>query len=133
VSKNDLDGAISALNRATRHRPAFAAAWTLLTSVYLRRAASSTDAAKASADYLSAVRAGEGLIKVRTDAEAVTLFGQALIGSEQFVRAAAALERATLEPGPRRSPSIYWELPSRAPRTFPKQSRTANCRPEVAR
>ena len=44
------------------------------------------------------MRAGEGLIKVRTDAEAVTLFGQALIGSEQYVRAAAALERATLEP-----------------------------------
>jgi tetratricopeptide (TPR) repeat protein len=57
-----------------------------------------TDATKASADYLSAVRAGEGLIKVRTDAEAVTLFGQALIGSEQYVRAAAALERATQAP-----------------------------------
>jgi tetratricopeptide (TPR) repeat protein len=44
------------------------------------------------------VRAGEGLIKVRTDAEAVTLFGQALIGSEQYVRAAAALERASVAP-----------------------------------
>ena len=66
--------------------------------MYLRRAALTDDAAKASADYLSAVRAGEGLIKVRTDAEAVTLFGQALIGSEQYVRAAAALERATLAP-----------------------------------
>jgi tetratricopeptide (TPR) repeat protein len=99
IGKNDLDGAISALNRATVSDPRFAAAWTLLTSVYLRRAASSTDPAKASADYLSAVRAGEGLIKVKTDAEAVTLFGQALIGSEQFVRAAAALERATLEAG----------------------------------
>ena len=99
VGKNDLDGAIAALNRATVIDARFAAAWTLLTSVYLRRAASSTDPAKAAADYLSAVRAGEGLIKVRTDAEAVTLFGQALIGSEQYVRAAAALERATLEPG----------------------------------
>jgi tetratricopeptide (TPR) repeat protein len=58
----------------------------------------SDDPAKASADYLSAVRAGEGLIKVRTDAEAVTLFGQALIGAEQYARAAAALERATLAP-----------------------------------
>ena len=96
VAKNDLDGAISALNRATVNDPRFAAAWTLLTSVYLRRAASSTDEAKASADYLNAVRAGEGLIKVRTDAEAVTLFGQALIGSQQYARAAAALERATL-------------------------------------
>lgn len=98
VGRNDLDAAIASLNRATVSDPRFAAAWTLLTSVYLRRAAMSTDAAKASADYLSAVRAGEGLIKVRTDAEAVTLFGQALIGSEQYVRAATALERATLSP-----------------------------------
>ncbi|HEV2884671.1 MAG TPA: tetratricopeptide repeat protein [Pyrinomonadaceae bacterium] len=97
VGKNDLDGAIAALNRATVTDPRFAAAWTLLTSVYLRRAAMSTDSAKSAADYLSAVRAGEGLIKVRTDAEAVTLFGQALIGSEQYARAAAALERATLQ------------------------------------
>lgn len=98
VAKNDLDGAVSALNRATVNDPRFAAAWTLLTSVYLRRAASNTDEAKAAADYLNAVRAGEGLIKVRTDAEAVTLFGQALIGSQQYPRAAAALERATLAP-----------------------------------
>jgi len=98
VGKNDFDTAISALNRATVIDTRFGAAWTLLTSVYLRRAALSDDTAKSSADYLSAVRAGEGLIKVRTDAEAVTLFGQALIGSEQYVRAAAALERATLAP-----------------------------------
>ena len=96
LAKNDLDGAVSALNRATVNDPRSAAAWTLLTSVYLRRAASSTDEARSSADYLNAVRAGEGLIKVRTDAEAVTLFGQALIGSQQYARAAAALERATL-------------------------------------
>jgi len=98
IARNDLDGAIASLNRATVNDPRLAAAWTLLTSAYLRRAALSDDPAKAAADYLSAVRAGEGLIKVRTDADAVTLFGQALIGSEQFVRAAAALERATLEP-----------------------------------
>lgn len=98
VAKNDLDGAVSALNRATVTDPRFAAGWTLLTSVYLRRAASSTDESKSAADYLNAVRAGEGLIKVRTDAEAVTLFGQALIGSQQYPRAAAALERATIAP-----------------------------------
>ena len=98
AGRNDLDGAIAALNRATVIDPRFAAAWTLLTSAYLRRAATTTDTAKAAADYLSAVRAGEGLIKVRTDAEAVTLFGQALIGSEQYLRAASALERATLAP-----------------------------------
>jgi tetratricopeptide (TPR) repeat protein len=96
VAKNDLDGAVAALNRATLSDPRMASAWTLLTSVYLRRAGLSTDAAKADADYLNAVRVGEGLIKLRTDAEAVTLFGQALIGSKQYVRAAAALERAVL-------------------------------------
>ena len=95
LAKNDLDGAISNLNRATVNDARLTGAWTLLTSAYLRRAATSTDPAKADADYLSAVRAGEGLIKLRTDVEAVTLFGQALIGSKQYPRAAAALERAT--------------------------------------
>jgi tetratricopeptide (TPR) repeat protein len=96
LAKNDLDGAVAALNRATLNDSRMASAWTLLTSVYLRRAALSTDTAKADADYLNAVRAGEGLIKLRTDAEALTLFGQALIGSAQYARAAAALERAVL-------------------------------------
>jgi len=94
LAKNDLDGAIASLNRATVTDGRLTAAWTLLTSAYLRRAALSTDPAKADADYLNAVRSGEGLIKVRTDAEAVTLFGQALIGAKQYARAAAALERA---------------------------------------
>lgn len=96
--KNDLDGAIAYLNRATLNDARLVGAWTLLTSAYLRRAATSTDQAKADADYLNAVRAGEGLIKVKTDAEAVTLFGQALIGSKQYARAASALERASTEP-----------------------------------
>lgn len=95
LAKNDLDGAIAALNRATVNDARLSGAWTLLTSAYLRRAATSTDQAKADADYLNAVRAGEGLIKLRTDVEAITLFGQALIGSKQYARAAAALERAT--------------------------------------
>ncbi|HSB26912.1 MAG TPA: tetratricopeptide repeat protein [Pyrinomonadaceae bacterium] len=98
LSKNDLDGAIAYLNRATLNDARLVGAWTLLTSAYLRRAATSTDQAKADADYLNAVRAGEGLIKVKTDAEAVTLFGQALIGSKQYARAASALERASTEP-----------------------------------
>src|ERR671918_1389476 len=96
LSKNDLDTAIANLNRATVNDARMTGAWTLLTSVYLRRAATSTDPAKAEADYLNAVRAGEGLIKLRTDPEAVTLFGQALIGSKQFARAAGVLERATV-------------------------------------
>ena len=98
LAKNDLDGAIASLNRVTVNDARMTGAWTLLTSAYLRRAATSADPAKAEADYLSAVRAGEGLIKLRTDAEAVTLFGQALIGSKQYARAASALERATTTP-----------------------------------
>src|SRR5204862_6155004 len=88
-------GALALRNRATGHDTRLVVAWTLLTSAYLRRAATSSDPAKADADYLNAVRAGEGLIKVRTDAEAVTLFGQALIGAKQYARAASALERAS--------------------------------------
>src|SRR5678816_917483 len=95
LAKNDLDGAIASLNRATLNDARLVGAWTLLTTSYLRRAATSSDPAKADADYLNAVRAGEGLIKVRTDAEAVTLFGQALIGAKQYARAASALERAS--------------------------------------
>lgn len=95
IAKNDLDGGIAALNRATVNDGRLAAGWMLLTSAYLRRAAASTDPAKADADYLNAVRSGEGLIKVRTDAEAVTLLGQALIGSKQYPRAAAVLDRAS--------------------------------------
>ena len=95
LAKNDLDGAITSLNRATVNDARMTGAWTLLTSSYLRRAATSTDQAKADEDYLNAVRAGEALIKLRTDPEAITLFGQALIGAKQYARAAAALERAT--------------------------------------
>src|SRR5690349_6344323 len=98
LAKNDLDSAIASLNRATVNDPRMTGAWTLLTSAYLRRAATSQDQAKADADYINAVRAGEGLIKLRTDAEAVTLFGQALIGSKQYARAASVLERATVAP-----------------------------------
>ena len=98
LAKNDLDGAIANLNRATVNDARMTNAWALLTSAYLRRAGTSTDQAKADADYISAVRAGEGLIKLRTDAEAVTLFGQALIGSKQYARAAGVLDRATVAP-----------------------------------
>ena len=98
LSKNDLDGAIANLNRATVNDARMTGAWALLTTAYLRRAGTSSDQAQADADYISAVRAGEGLIKLRTDAEAVTLFGQALIGSKQYARAASVLERATSGP-----------------------------------
>lgn len=95
-SRNDLDGSIAMLNRATVADTRVAAAWSLLTTAYLRRAAASsaTDAAKADADYLSAVRAGEGLTRINSSADSAMLFGQALIGAKQYARAAMVLERA---------------------------------------
>jgi tetratricopeptide (TPR) repeat protein len=91
--RNDFDSAIAALNRATLADTRSAAAWNLLTVAYLQRAAAATAPEKASADYLSAVRAGEGLTRVRTDAEANMLFAQALIAAQQYLRAATVLER----------------------------------------
>lgn len=91
--RNDFDSAIAALNRATLADARSAAAWNLLTVAYLQRAAAATAPEKASADFLSAVRAGEGLTRVRTDAEANMLFAQALIAAEQYLRAATVLER----------------------------------------
>ncbi len=97
IERNDLVGAITALNRATTADLRNAPAWALLTTAYLRRAVQTTGATS-DADYLSAVRAGESLTRLRTDAEAVTLFAQALIGAKQFARAAAALEKVTTGP-----------------------------------
>jgi tetratricopeptide (TPR) repeat protein len=91
-----LDDAVALLNRATVNDARIASAWALLATAYLRRAASATVEAKADADYLGAVRAGESLTRLRTDAEAATLFAQALIGAKQFARAATVLERVTV-------------------------------------
>jgi tetratricopeptide (TPR) repeat protein len=93
LSRNDLDTAISTLNRATLSDPRLASGWLLLTSAYLRRAASSTDEEKSSADYLGAVRSGEALTRLRSDEEAIGLYGRALIGAKQYPRAATTLER----------------------------------------
>jgi tetratricopeptide (TPR) repeat protein len=93
LSRNDLDTAISTLNRATTNDPRLASAWSMLTSAYLRRAASTTDEVKSSADYLGAVRAGEALTRLRSDEEAMGLYARALIGAKQYARAAAAMER----------------------------------------
>jgi tetratricopeptide (TPR) repeat protein len=93
LARGDYDAAISALNRATLNDARLGSAWFLLTSAYLRRAASNTDEAKASADYLGAVRTGETLTRLRSDEEAVGLYARALIGAKQYARAAAALER----------------------------------------
>lgn len=93
LGKKDLDTAISALNRATTNDPKLASAWWLLTSAYLRRATSTNDESKASADYLGAVRTGEALTRLRSDEEAVGLYARALIGAQQYARAATVLEK----------------------------------------
>ncbi|HTF38924.1 MAG TPA: tetratricopeptide repeat protein, partial [Blastocatellia bacterium] len=93
LTRNDLDAAISTLNRATLNDPRLASAWLLLTSAYLRRAASAADEEKASADYLGAVRSGEALTRLRSDEESLGLYARALIGAKQYARAAQALER----------------------------------------
>lgn len=97
LGKKDLDGAISALNRATTNDPKLASAWWLLTSAYLRRATSTNDEAKSSADYLGAVRTGEALTRLRSDEEAIGLYARALIGAQQYARAAAVLERVAAD------------------------------------
>jgi tetratricopeptide (TPR) repeat protein len=98
--RNQTDAAIAALNRATLADPRFSEAWTLLTYAYLRRAAAAADVpAKAAADYLSAVRASDALLRVRpNDEPAAALNGQALVGAQQFARAVAVLERAGANP-----------------------------------
>jgi tetratricopeptide (TPR) repeat protein len=95
LGKKDLDGAIAALNRATTNDPKLASAWWLLTSTYLRRATSTNDETKASADYLGAVRTGEALTRLRSDEEAIGLYARALIGAQQYARAATVLERVS--------------------------------------
>ena len=106
--RNDLDAAISALNRATLSDARSASAWSLLTTAYLRRAAANAaNATKADADYLNAVRAGEGLTRIKTDAPSALLFGQALIGAKQYARAATTLERVAAGDGAS-GVLLYW-------------------------
>jgi tetratricopeptide (TPR) repeat protein len=93
LARNDLDTAISTLNRATTNDPRLASAWLLLTSSYLRRAGTAADEQKSTADYLGAVRSGEVLTRLRSDEEAMGLYARALIGAKQYARAATALER----------------------------------------
>lgn len=118
--RNDMDASIAALNRATLADARSVSAWNLLTLAYLQRAAAAKTPAQADADYLSAVRAAEGLTRVRTDAAANILFAQALIAAKQFARAATVLERFTT--GADASPSalyLYGVSQSRA-QNFPK-------------
>ncbi|HEX8748316.1 MAG TPA: tetratricopeptide repeat protein [Pyrinomonadaceae bacterium] len=95
--RNDMDATIAALNRSTLNDAQIASAWQLLAIAYLRRAGSATVKARADADYLNAVRAGETLVRARSDAATNTLLGQALIGAGQMTRAATVLERAAAD------------------------------------
>jgi Flp pilus assembly protein TadD len=118
--RNDFDAAIAALNRATLADARSASAWNLLTVAYLQRAGAAASPEKAGADYLSAVRAGEGLTRVRTDAEANLLFAQALIAAQQYPRAASVLERvATGADAPASALYLLGVAQSRA-KNFPK-------------
>lgn len=116
--RNDLDAAIAALNRATLNDSKLASAWALLTTSYLKRAA--TVPAKADADYLSAVRAGEGLARVANDETAATLLGQALIGANQFARAATTLERAAAKEDAQGSTLYLLGISYSRTKNFPK-------------
>ncbi len=93
--RKDNDTAINLLNRATTADTRLAEAWTLLTYAYLRRAEAAPAAATASADKLSAVRASEALLRLRSDEASTVLHAQALIRAEQYARAATVLERIT--------------------------------------
>ncbi len=94
VNRKDFDTAISVLNRATTNDPRQTSGWAMLTSAYLRRAQTSTDESKAAADYLGAIRSGEALTRLRSDEEALGLYARALIGAQQYARAATVLEKA---------------------------------------
>jgi len=105
--RNGTDAAIQALNRATQSDPRFAEAWTLLTYAYLRRAAAAGGTGpKADADYLNAIRASETLLKLRPDEASAALNAQALVGAQQYARAAAALERFGTNPNAQ-GPTLY--------------------------
>ena len=105
--RQQADAAVSALNRATTADPRFTEGWRLLTVAYLLRAGQAGgQGPKAAADYLSAVRTSDALIKLSADESALTLNGQALIGAQQFPRAALVLERAAVNPNAG-GPTLY--------------------------
>ena len=120
LTRNDLDTAISTLNRATLNDPRLASAWYLLTSAYLRRAVSATDEAKANADYLGAVRAGETLTRLRSDEESLGLYARALFGAKQYARAALALERAAANQNASATTLYLYGLANSRANNFPK-------------
>jgi tetratricopeptide (TPR) repeat protein len=121
IEKNDYNAAISALNRATVADPRAASSWALLTNAYLRRASlNEDDPQKAEADYAGAVRAGEGLTKVKNDADSATLFAQTLIQTKQYARAAMVLDRFAAAPDTSGATLYLLGLSHSRAKNFPK-------------
>lgn len=117
--RKDFDAAIAWLNRATTSDARLADAWSLLTYAYLNRAGSSTGA-KADADNLAAIRAGETLNRLRPDETSATLLAQALIRAQQYVRAAAVLEPVAAKPDAK-GPTLYlFGLAQTQAKNYPK-------------
>ncbi|HWS86753.1 MAG TPA: tetratricopeptide repeat protein [Pyrinomonadaceae bacterium] len=98
-NRQDYATAVNMLNRATLADPTFVQGWELLTQAYMYRGRAATGAA-ADADFLSAVRAADSLVRQRNDARSALLQGQALVFAKQFPKAVASLERAAASPQP---------------------------------
>lgn len=117
--RQDYTTTINMLNRATLNDPRLAQGWTLLAHSYLRRA-QAAEGPKASADYLAAVRAAESLAKLRDDEDSALLLAQALIYSNQYARAAAALEASAARPDAKGTTLYLLGLAHSRAKNFPK-------------
>jgi len=117
--RKDYDAAIAWFNRATTSDARLADAWSLLTYAYLNRGAAATDA-KADADYLSAVRAGETLARLRPDENSNALLAQALIRTQQYARAATVLEPFAAKPDVKASTLYLLGLAHTQAKNYPK-------------
>ncbi|MGZ8848134.1 MAG: tetratricopeptide repeat protein [Pyrinomonadaceae bacterium] len=117
--RKDYDAAIAWFNRATTSDARLADAWSLLTYAYLNRGAAATDA-KAEADYLSAVRAGETLARLRPDENSNALLAQALIRTQQYARAATVLEPFAAKPDVKASTLYLLGLSHTQAKNYPR-------------
>jgi tetratricopeptide (TPR) repeat protein len=117
--RKDFDAAIAWLNRATTSDARLADAWSLLTYAYLNRGGAATGA-KADADYLAAVRAGETLARLRPDENSIALLAQALIRAQQFARAATVLEPIAAKPDAKGTTLYLLGLSHTQAKNYPK-------------
>jgi len=117
--RKDFDAAIVWLNRTTTSDARLADAWSLLTYAYLNRGAAA-DGAKAEADFLSAIRAGESLARLRPDENSAALLGQALIRAQQYARAATVLEPYGAKPDTKGTTLYMLGLAQTQAKNYPK-------------